>query len=138
VIIPQPNPNSVETTPTPDFPHALPTQRDFLDQYTVQPGDTLGSIANAYGITLEALLRANGLNETSLLTVGMVLEIPPIEADSNLGSSFKLIPDSELVYGPASAQFDIGAFIQEQGGYLASYTQDVNGEYGVCCPKLFR
>jgi hypothetical protein len=41
--------------------------------------------------------------------------------------SFKVIPDSELVYGPASIYFDIHEFINGQKGYLASYTQDVNG-----------
>ena len=93
------NPGLGETTPTPDAPHALPTQRDFLDQYTVKSGDTLGNIAQKYGITLEALMQANGLNKSSILTVGMVLKIPPIEADPNPGSSVKIIPDSELVYG---------------------------------------
>jgi LasA protease len=129
VLVPSGNANSVQMTPTPDLPHALPTQRDFLDQYTVQPGDTLGNIASAYGISLEVLMEANGLNEASMLTVGMVLEIPPVEADPNPGSSFKLVPDSELVYGPPSVQFDVDAFVQEQGGYLADYVQDVNGEY---------
>jgi len=86
VNIPAHNPGSAQTTPTPDAPHALPAQRDFLDQYTVEPGDTLGNIAQKYGITLEALMQANGLNESSLLTVGMVLKIPPIEADPNRGS----------------------------------------------------
>src|SRR5215216_4314136 len=128
VNIPAHNPNSAQTTPTPDAPHALPTQRDFLDQYTVESGDTLGNIAQKYGITLEALMQANGLNESSLLTVGMVLKIPPIEADPTPGSSLKIVPDSELVYGPASAQFDLESFVHEQNGYLASYTQDVNGE----------
>ncbi len=122
------NSNSAQMTPTPDLPHALPTQRDTLDQYTVQSGDTLGNIAQKYGITLNELMQANGLNESSLLMVGMVLEIPPVKADPNRGSSFKLIPDSELVYGPASAQFDVDSFIHEQSGYLANYTQDVNGE----------
>src|SRR5258705_6655406 len=36
VPIPTRNPQSVSATPTPDLPHPLPTQRDFLDQYTVQ------------------------------------------------------------------------------------------------------
>jgi murein DD-endopeptidase MepM/ murein hydrolase activator NlpD len=128
VHVPPRNPNSAQTTPTPDPPHALPTQRDFLDQYTVESGDTLGNIAQRYGITLAALMQANGLNEASIITVGMVLDIPPVEADPNRGSSFKMIPDSELVYGPASAQFDLGAFVHEKDGYLANYTQDVNGE----------
>src|SRR6476619_1068303 len=79
------NPNSAQTTPTPDTPHILPTQRAALDEYTVQSGDTLGNIAQKYGITLEALMQANGLNESSMLLVGAVLKIPPIEADPNRG-----------------------------------------------------
>jgi len=122
-------PNVFQSTPTPDQAHDLPAPRQSVDSYTVQPGDTLGSISQAYGITLEDLMQANGLNESSVLTIGMTLSIPPIDIDSNPGSSFKIIPDSELVYGPASVQFDVDAFLQEQGGYLATYTQDVNGEY---------
>ncbi|MGB8981950.1 MAG: LysM peptidoglycan-binding domain-containing protein, partial [Anaerolineales bacterium] len=123
------DPNAALTTPTPDLPHALPTQRQFIDQYTVEAGDTLGTIARGYGITLEALMQANGLNEASILYVGQVVNIPPIEADPNPGSSFKIIPDSELVFGPASVQFDLQSFLQSHGGYLAGYSQDVNGEY---------
>jgi murein DD-endopeptidase MepM/ murein hydrolase activator NlpD len=128
VTLPPRNPNAAATTPTPDMPHALPTQREFLEQYTVEAGDTLGTIASAYGIALEALMQANGLDESSVLAIGQVLNIPPIEADPNPGSAFKIIPDSELVYGPASAQFDLAAFVQGSDGYLASYTQDVDGE----------
>src|ERR1044071_3822886 len=51
---PPPAAHATLKTPTPDQPHALPTKRDFPQQYTVQAGDTLGKIAQAYGITLEA------------------------------------------------------------------------------------
>jgi len=126
VIIPQRNSNA---TPTPDAPHPLPPPRQFVDQYTVQAGDTLGSIAQSYGVSLDALMQANGLNETSILSVGNVLNIPPVSADPIPGSSFKIIPDSELVYGPASTQFDLDAFLKRKAGYLTNYVQDVNGEY---------
>ena len=129
VNVPPGNAKSSSTTPTPDLPHPIPTARDVLDQYTVQPGDTLGSIASGYGISLESLMQANGLDESSILMVGIVLDIPPVEVDPNAGSSFKIIPDSELVYGPASAQFDLEAFIDAHGGHLAKYSQDVDGEY---------
>jgi len=43
---------------------------------TVQPGDTINSIASRYGVTVEALMAANpGLNYYNL-TVGQVLRIP--------------------------------------------------------------
>ena len=129
VAMAQRNSGSLFATPTPDAPHAIPSPRDVVETYTVQAGDTLGSIAQSHGITLTALMEENGLNESSIISVGQVLNIPPVSDDQLPGSSFKIIPDSELVYGPATASFDIEAFIQDRGGYLASYSQDVNGEY---------
>jgi murein DD-endopeptidase MepM/ murein hydrolase activator NlpD len=58
--------------------------------------------------------------------VGQTLTIPAVTPQAP-GPAFKLIPDSELVYGPLSASFDIADFIHIKGGYLASYTQVVNG-----------
>lgn len=129
VVFVQRSTSGIFVTPTPDSPHPLPSPRTDLDTYTVEAGDTLGSIAQSYGITLDALLQANGLNETSFLAVGQVLNIPPVDSDVQPGSSFKIIPDSELVYGPAGVNFDVDGYIQSRGGYLANYVQDVNGEY---------
>ena len=121
------NPNLPFATPTADVPHALPTLRQNASQYTVQSGDTLGDIARKYGISLETLEQANGINDPDLIAVGQTLNVPqPIPGQT--GASFKIIPDSELVYGPASAQFDVAAYIQNKNGYLASYTEAVNDQ----------
>jgi LasA protease len=127
IRISTPLPGAALATPTLDMPHALPTARRESNQYTVQAGDSLAAIAQTYGISLEALEQANELNGSSVLSVGQILNVPPPAMGSS-GSSFKIIPDSELVYGPAGAQFDIAAFIQGRNGYLASYTQAVNDE----------
>ncbi len=116
----------VADTPTPDAVRILPTPRQDVDQYVVQPGDTLGLIAQNYAISVEALMQANNIADANLLEVGTTLSVPapnPVGA----GSEFKVIPDSELVYGPAGAYFNIQKFIESQNGYLEMYEQDVNG-----------
>lgn len=128
VILPPRNPLPLLASPTPDSPHPLPPPRDIADRYTVQAGDTLANIARSYGVTLDALMQANGLTNPDLISVGVVLNIPPVQTAFDPGSSFKIIPDSELVYGPASIGFDLDAFIEEKGGYLADYLQEVDGE----------
>ena len=129
ITIPKRDPNTFLWEPTPDSPHPLPTPRDYADQYTVQPGDTLGNIAQTYGISLDTLMQANGLDETSILAVGVILNIPPVAIDEKPGSSFKIIPDSELVYGPASIEFDLEDFLSRRNGYLTNYVQEVDGTY---------
>lgn len=116
------------TSPTPDAPRILPTARADADQYVVQAGDTLGSIAEGFGISVEALMAANGLTDPNVLSVGQVLLIPVAEPGLR-GPSFKIIPDSELVYGPASADFNIADFVGQRGGYLSAFVEEVNGEY---------
>jgi murein DD-endopeptidase MepM/ murein hydrolase activator NlpD len=51
----------------------------------------------------------------------------PVPAPQGASPAFKVIPDSELVYGPYSASFDIPAFIESQQGYLAQYQEEVDG-----------
>lgn len=111
-------------TPTPDTPRSLPTPRQLPNEYVVQPGDTLGGIAQSFGVGIETLLQANSLSADDILSLGTTLKIPPPEPGSP-GPAFKVLPDSELVYGPASADFDLHSFVSAQGGYLAAYTEQV-------------
>jgi len=44
--------------------------------YTVQPNDSLTSVANRYNTTVAALAQANGLTTSSRLLVGQILRLP--------------------------------------------------------------
>jgi len=44
--------------------------------YTVQPGDNLSRISTGYGLSAEALARANGLDDENVIYVGQVLNVP--------------------------------------------------------------
>lgn len=46
------------------------------ETYTVQPGDTLAEIAAAFGVTLDALVEANDIENIDVIEVDDVLIIP--------------------------------------------------------------
>lgn len=61
----------VVVTPAPVVTAPQPTR------YVMVAGDTLNALAERFGVTLQALNRANGITNARLLQVGTVLIIPP-------------------------------------------------------------
>lgn len=86
-------------TPTRQRPEVL------TRTYQVRSGDTLTGIAAATGISVEILMRINGLSNADMLSAGQVLQLS-LEAEYQ-GPGTPLIPDSELVYSPSFASFDV-------------------------------
>jgi len=75
-------------TPSPTFtPSATPTPV----VYVVQVGDSLWAISRRFGVSVDALLAANGLDRTSALRPGQELTIPT--ATENLPGSEAAVPD---------------------------------------------
>lgn len=68
----------IPVTPTPQF-KTSPTPTPRLIFYTIEPGDTLLAIALAHDTTVEALMRANWLNDPTALQIGQKLVIPPVD-----------------------------------------------------------
>jgi len=114
-------------TPTPDTPHILPTPRTDPEKYVVRQNDTLGLIAQRFRVTIDALIKANKLTNPDILEVGQTLIIPILDPGDE-GPGFKIIPDSELVYGPASTTLNIQEFINAKDGYLSTYKEKVDDE----------
>jgi murein DD-endopeptidase MepM/ murein hydrolase activator NlpD len=119
-------PGAPVLTPTPDPPRDLPPIRQETEEYTVQSNDTLGQIAQRYGVALDRLVEANDLLNPDLLEVGDTLTIPAPEPLPP-GPSFKILPDSELVYSPATVGFDTADFLSELGGYITRYEEELDG-----------
>jgi murein DD-endopeptidase MepM/ murein hydrolase activator NlpD len=119
-------PGTYSGTPTPNPTPVGHGEGGGVEAYTVQPGDTLSVIASVYGCTVEEIVAANGLGSAHAIQIGQRLRIPTMAAET--GPSRKLVPDSELVYGPAYVDFDLAGFVMGQGGYLADYTEEVEGQ----------
>lgn len=130
-------PDAPLESPTPDPAREMPTPRSETLTYTVQYGDSLNSIARSFSVDTQAILAANDLSNPNLLEVGQVLTIPPATL-RDPGPDFKIIPDSELVNGPALVNFDSDAFIKSMGGYLAGYYETVDGRQMSGCEIVER
>ncbi|MEX0787789.1 MAG: LysM peptidoglycan-binding domain-containing protein, partial [Anaerolineales bacterium] len=107
-------------------PRPTPAIRSETLTYVVQPGDSLGRIAARFAVGPQNILTANGLGNPNVLSVGQVLMIPPPVVDPP-GPSNKILPDSELIYGPASADFDLSGFTSQWPSYLVAYYEEVEG-----------
>ena len=76
--VPDPTPTPPPATPTPTeppVPTPTPTPEGPIE-YAVQEGDTLFSIASAYGVSVDDLVDFNELPDENFVFVGQVLEIP--------------------------------------------------------------
>lgn len=117
-------------TPTPeptDTPAPSPTPGPVFTEYRVRNGDTLGAISAQFDMTVEELMRVNGLSDPHSLQVDQVLKIPTFI--NRVGPSDKILPDSEVVYGPAYKTFNIKTFlVNYPDGYLAAYVETVDGK----------
>lgn len=55
--------------------------------YAIKSGDTISSIATRHGVTIQALLNANGLNWSSIIYAGRTLTIPGVAAPASVGTT---------------------------------------------------
>lgn len=118
---PPPKPDTEVVVP----PSLSPIASESVDHYVVQAGDTLGGIAEDFKVSLDELMELNGLSDADFLQLDQLLLLP---STVELSAPFqKLLPDSELVLSPAYKGFNIQAFVMQKGGFLASYSETVEG-----------
>ncbi len=114
-------------TPTPAPPEAEPVPTATLAAssevvHTVQRGDTLGSIAVEYGVRAEAIAEANGIQLTTILSVGQELTIPGLAQES--------APETAATQPPAaSTNVEHVVTADETLGAIAA-------EYGVAAEEI--
>ena len=103
-----------ETSPSPS-----PTPSLLL--YTIQDGDTLASIAIAYGVTMDELIAVNGISDPNLIHPGQALAIPGMLAPVPESSPTPVIalPTSPPVPPPPTPT-PSGPYVLEIAGVLGT------------------
>lgn len=107
-------------------------------EYTVQPGDTLASIAKEYGITTNTLLLANNLSSSSVIKVGQTLAILPVDGVlhavesgdtvSVIAQTYKAKQSDIIAFNNLAHEDDIfiGDILIVPGGTMPKKAQAVN------------
>lgn len=106
-------------TPTVD---PLATPKPPILYYT-QAGDTLASITGRFGV-LESEIKTNEiLPAHGLIKPNQLLIIPDRLGETT--SATMIMPDSEVVYSPSAADFDVISFVESTNGFLKNYSQQM-------------
>jgi LysM repeat protein len=91
---------------------------DLALEYTkLKPNEYLGYVAQRYGVSLDEMVALSGIENPDVVPIGQGLIIP--HRPGRATPDQILLPDSELVYGLGYVDFDLDAFVAEQGGRLA-------------------
>ena len=61
-----------------NYADTIAGKRNWVAEYTVQPGDNLSFIARDYGVSIESIIWANSLRNSDSISEGHVLKIPPV------------------------------------------------------------
>lgn len=81
--------------------------------YTVKKGDSLWKISKNYGVTLNELYAANGLNKNSILKVGQQIQIP------GEGSTVTVNTVTPEVYQPSGFNQETTSYTVQRGDTLS-------------------
>lgn len=106
-----------------------------IDNYTVQTGDTISSVAQLHGTTKDAVEEANGLDDASSIEPGSRIEIPhPVTDDSEL-PTFLAADRSLLALRPTFAtlaeKYDVpSALLESLAWQVSAWDTDKVGEEG--------
>ena len=112
-------PTSTPSPIEPGFPNTEPPGALFL--YATRSGDTLPALALRFGVEASQILADIPLSPTGYLPIGLAVRVPNVLEAMTPGG--ELLPDSEVVYSPAAADFDVTASVASAGGYLSRFSE---------------
>ena len=112
----------------------IPREEQEFFEYTVQPGDTLLSLAHRFGTTVWQMARLNGIWNTNLIFVGQKLRIPDgVSAQPPSGNSGVVMVQEAIVITSPSMNDTISSPVTVTGfgsGFENNLAVDILDETG--------
>ena len=91
-------------------------------EYTAQSGDTLPVVSAHFAVEPSSVISNEEIPQQGLIGPGQILYAPAYQGETTSGDI--LIYDSDLVYSPSAKDFNLAAFMEEQGGFLSTYSEE--------------
>jgi len=92
--------------------------------YWTQPGDTLEALSARFGVSPDQVSPPQPYDRLlapgQQLTISNLLGVPPYPSVA--------LPDSAIVYSPEAGGFSIKDYVNQAGGYLSTYSEEVDKE----------
>jgi murein DD-endopeptidase MepM/ murein hydrolase activator NlpD len=110
---------TITPRPTPDWSTPGP-----VFDYLAAPGDTLAAISARFAVDPSEIPAGAYQSAEGYLPAGARLLIPNRLGPVSYG--VPLLPDSEIVYSPAAADFDVGDYATLAGGLLGRYEEELS------------
>ena len=109
---------------TPNPPITMQPLRSQPYTYTWLEGDVIAKIAFANQVSILQIQQANPYTNVLALVPDLKIVIPP-SSESEEAPGFKIIPDSEVFYGPIVKDFNAPGVMKHFNGFLTEYVEQV-------------
>jgi LysM repeat protein len=109
----------------PPTPGLADSSGPFL-RYLAQPGDTLPALAARFEVEATQINSPRAIPPQAFIPAGQELYIPNAQVPAPY--PLAVLPDGEVVNSPTAVDFDLAAYIQQGGGYLSAYEEQVGGQ----------
>lgn len=120
---------TLQPSPTPliePMPIPTPPYGPFI-YHKVSAGESLSYLSYIYEMEIGDLVAMNNLaGPEAIIQIDQLLRIPA--EVGKIAPDRVLLPDSEVVYGPSTVDFEVAKFVEDQEGYLAEYQGYVDNE----------
>lgn len=106
------------------------TERQSIESYIVQGGDTISTIAEKFSVSIRTILWANNLSDTSVIRPGDTLQIPPVsgvvhqikagDTVDKIAAKYKANADDILNFNqlPTKDAIEVGDILIVPGGSI--------------------
>lgn len=106
------------------------SERQTIESYVVQGGDTISTIAEKFSVSIHTILWANSLSDTSIIRPGDTLQIPPVtgvvhqvkagDTVDKIAAKYKTNADDILTFNqlPTKEAIEVGDVLIVPGGII--------------------